>query len=183
MKRFYGFFIVFAFLFCTLFFGFSGYLLSATEKKEATPKKITKQFAPLNVPVSETNLFGLGFQLGAPLGITVKYWLPQSKVGIRALLGTDTKALTIFADALYHFKNVASLDFPLEHGQLAVYMGGGPEIRLRNHTRLGIRVPFGINNLFANSQWDAFAEFVPVVRLLPTTGAYVDIGFGMRYYF
>ncbi len=158
----------------------ANYAFAATEKKEAAPQKIIKQF---EWPVGETNLFGLGFQLGAPLGITVKYWLPQSKVGIRALLGTDTKALTIFADALYHFKNVANLDFPLEHGQLAVYMGGGPEIRLRDQTRLGLRVPFGINNLFANSQWDAFAEFVPVVRLLPTTGAYVDIGLGMRYYF
>lgn len=159
---------------------FSNDVFAATEKKGATPKKIIKQ---LEWPVSETKLFGLGLQLGAPLGITAKYWLPQSKVGIRGLLGTDTKALTIFVDALYHFKNVASLDIPFENGQLAVYIGAGPEIRLRNQTRLGLRVPFGFNNLFANKQWDAFAEFVPVIRLLPSAGAYVDIGLGMRYYF
>lgn len=162
-----------------LFF-FSQPLFSAAQKKAEPSKKIVKK---LEWPVGETKRFGVGLQLGAPLGITAKYWLEQSPVGLRGLLGTDFKALTIFADALYHFKNVASLDLPFENGQLAFYLGAGPEIRLRDRTRLGLRIPFGFNNLFANQQWDAFAEFVPVVRLLPDIGANVDIGLGMRYYF
>jgi len=165
-----------------VFFSFvvSNNLFAAAEKKAETTKKIVKK---LEWPVGETKRFGVGVQLGAPLGLTAKYWLDQSNVGVRGLLGTDFKALTIFADTLYHFKNVASLDFPAENGQLAFYLGAGPEIRFRDRTRLGLRVPFGINNLFANQQWDAFAEFVPVVRFLPDMGANLDIGLGTRYYF
>jgi hypothetical protein len=52
-----------------------------------------------------------------------------------------------------------------------------------DQNRLGVRVPLGLDYLFARSHLEMFFEVAPILDLAPSTDLRVNAGLGIRYYF
>jgi hypothetical protein len=143
--------------------------------------------------------FGLGIMLGAPSGLSGKYFLDRSPVALAFGVGTYQEfyyhhGTELHMDVLWHPAVLASspgVVIPfylgvggrvLEHGD---YVNNGMAYVADTH--IGVRVPFGIAFDLRRAPIDIFAELVPVFDFaghhhygheLDLTGA-----FGLRYYF
>jgi hypothetical protein len=126
---------------------------------------------------------GVGLMGGTPSGISAKAWLSPN-TAVDAGLGWGSLPhggyLHVHADFLYHFTNLVP---DLEFTTLPPYVGIGGRLGLSDEMHIGARVPFGITMLFKEYPIDLFFEVVPVVTLLPETGADWDGSIGFRYYF
>lgn len=149
--------------------------------------------------------FGLGIMLGAPTGLTGKYFLGDSSMAIDFALGAYDDdfyyddAVQLHADVLWHPAVLAS-----SRGfTMPLYVGVGARIvdhddfwfdgrYYDGHSHAGLRVPIGIAFDLTRAPLDIFAELVPVWDFaedddgfdyhdhdgLDLTGAV-----GLRYYF
>jgi hypothetical protein len=125
---------------------------------------------------------GAGVMVGAPTGLTVKYWATDMFAfdGAAAWhFGSDDR-LQLHGDALWHYL-LPGIN-PSE-GVLPVYIGAGFRVLAGHDSTGGIRIPIGISYLFAGAPLEAFAEVAPVVEFAPDTDADVDGGIGLRVYF
>ena len=129
----------------------------------------------LLVPVyTATASFGIGIILGEPTGISMK-------VG-------DSLAFAV----AWSFDNFLHLhgDYWFMHNHLAGpvdwYLGGGLKLQLHSransNTRLGVRIPAGVQWFFA-PKFELFAELVPGMRFIPETRFEINGGIGLRYHF
>lgn len=132
--------------------------------------------------------FGIGMIVGSPTGLSVKKWLGNNAIDGAA--GWSSDGFNIHADYLFH-------DSSLTKGKAPIHFGIGGRIRFddkdndngQDHdkhdgdTRLGLRIPIGINYLFAKHPFDIFAEIAPVLDLVPETDFSLDAGVGVRFYF
>lgn len=148
--------------------------------------------------IGNSNNFGLGFILGQPTGISIKYFFAQEHA-INAAVGVGWWAghnFHIHADYNYHFMltKTPSFDLPL-------YIGGGIKFFWFYHDRyhpywddrrddddysragLGVRVPIGIALHLNKPTLEIFLEVVPGFAFLPWFDGFVDGGVGLRYYF
>ncbi len=71
----------------------------------------------------------------------------------------------------------------VDQGSLPFYYGIGGRLLLGNQAKLGVRIPVGLNYLFANDPIGIFFEVAPVLDLVPSTRFDVNGGIGIRYYF
>ncbi|MDB4963270.1 MAG: hypothetical protein JWP01_3269 [Myxococcales bacterium] len=143
--------------------------------------------------------FGLGLELGAPTGLTGKYFLSQDRA-LQFGLGTiyhwrDRDGLNIYLDYLFHplsLTSNATFELPL-------YFGFGGRIwdvddyrfrddRFNDVLGIGLRVPVGIAFDFNNVPLDIFIQLAFVLDFY--TGDYdrnvygdVNGSFGIRYWF
>ncbi len=126
--------------------------------------------------------FGLGMILGEPTGISLKNWLGRSTAVDFAIAWSfeGQNSFTIHGDYLsHHFKLTQ-----VESGSLPFYYGIGGSMKFKDDdTRLGARVPLGLNYHFENLTLDLFLEFVPVLLLIPKTDFEINAGIGIRYFF
>lgn len=135
-------------------------------------------------PSFARNDFGIGMIVGSPTGLSIKKWLGNN--AIDAAAGWSSDGFNLHMDYLFH-------DSSLTKGKTPIHFGIGGRIRFEdkddendNHdgdTRLGIRIPLGINYLFAKHPFDVFAEIAPVLDIVPETDFSLDAGVGVRYYF
>jgi len=144
--------------------------------------------------------FGLGIMLGAPTGLSGKYYLgPDTALdfGIGVIGRYRSRdGLHIHADYLWHPLSLVSAE-PFE---LPLYFGIGGRLftfdedydRDRYYddvTALGVRVPLGIAFDFNNVPLDIFVEIALVVDFFiagdyrDDFGADLNGAFGVRYYF
>src|SRR5262245_52081899 len=124
--------------------------------------------------------FGLGVILGEPSGISGKSWLSKKTALAGAVAWSLEKdeALHIHLDHLFH-------DFdsmPVEQGTLALYYGFGGRIKFANESTISVRIPIGMNYLFASAPMDLFLEIVPMLDLIPRTEFNLNGGVGIRYF-
>jgi hypothetical protein len=83
-------------------------------------------------------------------------------------------------DYLYHMVAAGDLRIP----GWKFYLGIGGSLKLEeDDSRLGLRVPFGVNYLFKSSPFDFFAEIAPILDLAPATEIRMNFGVGIRYFF
>ncbi len=70
-------------------------------------------------------------------------------------------------------------------GDLPFYYGIGGRVLLKENddTRIGIRIPLGLDYRFADRKLDVFVEIAPIIDLLPETEFALTGGVGIRYYF
>jgi len=125
--------------------------------------------------------FGLGVILGEPSGLSGKSWLSKKTALAGAVAWSLTKdeALHIHLDHLFHdFNSMA-----VEEGTLALYYGFGGRIKFAHQSTISVRIPIGLNYLFANAPVDFFLEIVPMLDLVPSTEFALNGGFGIRYFF
>ena len=128
--------------------------------------------------------FGLGIILGEPTGISGKLWTGgRSAVDGAVAWSTDrNSALHLHVDYLLH-------DFALitvEEGRLPFYYGIGGRIKFSENNSddfIGIRVPIGLEYIFAAARVDIFFEIVPILDLAPDTDFDFNAAIGARYFF
>ena len=124
---------------------------------------------------------GMGVILGDPTGLSGKIWLgPHTAVdGAVAWSFRNESAFHIHGDYLFHNFGL----FKIEKGILPLYYGIGGRIKLENDTRVGVRLPVGMNYLFQNSPLDIFLEVVPILELIPATEFNFNAALGARFFF
>jgi len=136
--------------------------------------------------------FGLGIILGEPTGLSAKAWTSKDNAFDFAIAWSfnnyhhdnnnynhNDGTLLLQADYVWHFFNAISVS----KGKLPLYIGIGGRAVLADNPSFGVRVPFGINYLFANAPIDIFAEIVPIMDLSPSTDFGIGGGIGIRYWF
>jgi hypothetical protein len=131
---------------------------------------------------------GLGLMAGEPDGLSLKVWTGRH-IALDAGLGYSWwgySALQIHGDVLFHSHSlVQSAD-----GYLPLYMGVGARVKLNGPgddypLRAGLRIPFGLEYVFAAVPFGLFFEVVPGfdVTPAPANGFSWNSAIGFRYYF
>jgi hypothetical protein len=144
--------------------------------------------------------FGLGLELGAPFGVTGKYFYSEDKAfdfGVGDIYNYyDYRGLYIYGDHLWHPAVLASADA----FELPFYIGVGgsffhwDDLRGpvdRHGDALVFRVPVGIAFDFNNVPLDVFVQLVPSLPLFFNTPDgydrtlffFIDGSVGIRYWF
>ncbi len=179
----------------------AGVSVSSTAEARPRPTRHRSNF-------EANKTFGLGLMLGAPTGLSGKYFVGRSTAldfGLGTIYGyRDRRGLHLHADFLWHPVSLVSahaFELPLYFGVGArlldgdrcyQYRGGGVcDYYYRNYTAVGVRGPLGIAFDFNNVPIDIFFEVVPVFDILVNydsrydNALYFDIdaALGLRYYF
>ena len=133
--------------------------------------------------MAQSRGFGLGIVTGEPTGLSGKIW-SSSKTAIdfaAAWSVEKNQSFNFHADYLIHDFDV----FKVSKGKMALYYGIGGRLvdTDQGEAFIGVRVPIGINYLFATSPLDLFMEIAPVLDLAPDTDLDFDGGFGIRFWF
>ena len=125
--------------------------------------------------------FGLGVILGEPTGVSTKGWI-SSQTAFDAGFAWSfrrTGFLHVHMDYLWHFSDIVNTN-----QRVNPYVGIGGRLAAREGSAIaGVRVPFGIVWLPANSPIDVFLEIAPVVDLTPETEINANGGIGVRFFF
>jgi hypothetical protein len=163
-------------------------LLSQTNDADARPRPAGKQRQ-----FSANKTFGLGLMLGAPSGLTGKYFLNSREAldfgfgGMRYY--RNRSGFHAHADYLWHPLSLASAE-PFE---IPLYFGIGARVfdfddRFEDsNLAVGLRVPVGIALDFNNVPLDIFLEFALVADVFvgyrDSIGVDVNGALGIRYWF
>lgn len=128
--------------------------------------------------------FGLGVIIGEPTGPCFKYWTgPKTAIdGAAAWSLANNAGLHLHADYLWHKFDL----IPVEKGSLPFYFGLGGRIRFAEgggDDRIGIRIPVGLDYIFATTPLDIFLEIVPILDLAPDTDLDFNGAVGVRFFF
>ena len=125
--------------------------------------------------------FGMGIILGEPTGLSAKLWTSSDNAFDFAAAWSfkGDGNLLLQADYVWHFFEL----MPVPSGKLPLYIGIGGRVVLADDPSFGVRVPIGINYLFADAPIDVFLELVPILDLSPETDFGVGGGLGIRYWF
>ena len=130
------------------------------------------------------NHFGVGFQLGAPIGVNAKYWLNDHHAvdGAFGYSPYGNSAVEMHADFLFNNFNCLTP----ESGRMPLYWGAGLLGRIRNHGRSslgGFRFPVGVSYMFEDMPFDIYAEVAPEIIFVPFARGGFDGAVGFRYWF
>ena len=125
--------------------------------------------------------FGLGIILGEPTGLSCKIWTTSTTAidGAAAWSFADESALHLHADYIFH--NFSLID--VEQGEVPIYFGLGGRVKLEDDSKIGIRIPVGIEYFFEGAPLDLFLELVPILDLAPDTEFEFNGAIGIRYFF
>ncbi len=134
--------------------------------------------------------FGLGLMLGAPSGLSGKYFVASDAAfdfGVGALSFRGRDGLHLHFDYLWHPVNLAEA----EPFWLPLYFGVGARVfdytrRERDDFAVGVRAPIGIAMDFNNVPLDIFFELAFVLDfIVDESGADADFNgaIGIRYWF
>jgi hypothetical protein len=128
--------------------------------------------------------FGLGVILGEPTGPCFKYWTGAKTAidGAAAWSFANNAGLHLHADYLWHKFDLIAV----EEGSLPLYLGIGGRIRFAEGSgddRIGIRIPVGLDYIFADAPLDIFLEIVPILDLAPDTDLDFNGAVGVRFFF
>ena len=151
--------------------------------------------------------FGIGLELGAPTGLSGKYFLGgqvavQGGVGVIRQWYRYEDALHAHAELVWHpavIHRSRAVTIPLHLGVGARLLDeegycwdGNSWFRCDNDTHLGIRAPIGVSFLLGNVPMDIFVELAMVIDVLEFDDndymhdhdrAGLDGVMGARYYF
>jgi len=114
--------------------------------------------------------------LGEPIGGSMKLWFDGPwAADVGAGLSDGNAAL--WADALYH--DWTLLPQP-SNGRLGGYVGAGPQLRMGDDARFGLRTVVGVSYRPTGHDFELYAEAGPMFRM--TQGGRVDGvgGVGLR---
>jgi len=125
--------------------------------------------------------FGMGVVFGEPTGISAKLWTSRDNAFDFAAAWSfqGDGNLLLQADYVWHFFNT----FSVSPGKLPIYVGIGGRVILADDPNVGVRVPVGLDYLFADAPIDIFLEIVPILDLAPKTDFDLGGGIGVRYWF
>lgn len=132
----------------------------------------------------EKGRLGVGMVLGAPTGLSLKYWQSQ-RIAYQGSLGAMVKGgLMIGVDYLIHEKALRNPLMPFYYGG-GVFLGdagfGGPDYS-RGSFALGVRGAFGVDYLVPASPFDIAVEIGPALLLTPVVGMGFELSVAFRFY-
>lgn len=146
-------------------------------------------------PFEANKTFGLGLMIGAPTGLSGKYFLSSDRAldfGVGAIYGYRYgNGFHVHGDYLWHPVSLAHT----EAFELPFYLGVGARIWsfgcgncTNNATAIGVRVPFGLSMDFNEAPIDIFFELVVVADVFVNYpghgfGPDIDGAIGIRYWF
>ena len=136
-----------------------------------------------SISFSQSNKTGLGIIVGEPTGVTFKYWLDKTSAidAAAAWSFTSPGAFHIHADYLLHSFDLFTVS---GGGRVPLYYGIGGRLKfVSDNTRLGIRVPVGLEYIFPDGKFDIFLEVVPLLDIAPETNFTLNAALGARYFF
>ena len=138
----------------------------------------------LGVVVSSTALAGVGVGIvaGEPSGFSFKWW-DGGETAIDAVTGWSLGDGDFYAHADYLWHRVIEdKEIP---GSVPLYFGVGARLLLRDEedSKIGVRIPIGLDYLFEDGRFDVFIEIAPVFNIVPDTEFDLTGGIGARYYF
>ena len=124
--------------------------------------------------------FGLGIILGEPTGVSAKLWTGGTNALDFAAAWSfkGDGHLLLQADYVWH----SDLE-RTSSGKVAFYYGIGGRIIFSDEPLLGARIPIGLDYQFSSAPIDIFAEIVPILDLIPSTGFALGGGLGVRFWF
>lgn len=130
-----------------------------------------------------TRGFGLGLMAGEPSGLSAKLWTGSRTaldLGLAWSLSKDSGA-AVHLDYLWHVHDMTKTG----KGIMPFYYGLGLRFRARDDQDgdFGVRIPLGLNYLFARSAFDVFIEVVPVLDFVPDQKFSANLAIGGRYFF
>jgi hypothetical protein len=131
---------------------------------------------------AQTGSFGLGIILGEPTGISFKQWLSDRNAldGAAAWSFGNVSAFHVHMDYLYH----GPLSADIDHGGFLYYVGIGGRLKAtEGDSRIGIRIPLGLDYVFDDTPIDIFFEVAPILDLAPSTDFRMNGSLGLRYFF
>lgn len=125
--------------------------------------------------------FGLGIILGEPTGLSAKLWTTSTNAFDFAAAWSfkGDGHLLLQADYVWHMFDLIRVT----RGKLPFYIGIGGRVILRDDPDVGVRVPFGLNYIFADAPVDIFFELAPILDLAPETDFDLGGGIGARFWF
>lgn len=125
--------------------------------------------------------FGLGIILGEPTGLSAKLWTGNSTAidGAVSWSSGRNNVLHLHADYLIHNFNLIKV----EKGEFPFYYGIGGRVKLTSDPTVGVRIPVGLEYIFASAPVGIFLEIVPVLDLVPNSDFDINAGLGVRYFF
>jgi hypothetical protein len=123
--------------------------------------------------------FGLGIVVGEPTGISGKLWTGHGNAidGAVAWSFDDENVMYLHGD--FH----KSYRYKVGRHRLLPYYGIGGRIEVEDKSKVGIRIPLGMDYLLADSPLDFFIEVVPLLDLAPGTDFSINGAIGIRYFF
>lgn len=124
---------------------------------------------------------GIGFIIGEPTGLSLKTWSGGGNavdLGLAWSFGRYD-AINMHADYLWHNYRLFS---EVDTGTFPLYYGIGGRVVLGDDSRLGARIPVGLNYLFEDAPIGLFFEVAPIFNVAPSTSFDVDGGIGVRFY-
>ncbi|MEX2117354.1 MAG: DUF3996 domain-containing protein [Bacteroidota bacterium] len=127
--------------------------------------------------------FGIGVVVGAPTGLSIKYW-SSSREAIQGYAGGGFGGVTLGVDYLFHSNAFNNSNLPFYYGPGA-FIGsasiGGPRYD-KNSLGLGLRFMFGADYLFPNNPFDISFEVGPALVFSPVVGLGLEAGLAFRFY-
>ena len=132
---------------------------------------------------------GLGIILGAPTGLSLKFWQSRRTAFDLALAWDfidDKDYFHIHGDYLYHFPLTLE---GVTRSTLWTYLGIGARLRFKSNGEekdkkvFGIRGVGGLEFMPHRVPLDVFLEIAPVMNIIKTTDFDIDVGIGIRYTF
>ena len=130
----------------------------------------------------EQSPVGLGIILGQPTGLVGKFWLDRNAAIDVGLDYLSDDYLSVYIDYLFHWTGSFSRSSS-DLKALSPYLGIGGVLHSGGTQVFGIRIPLGLEWIFARPKIGIFAEIAPGVGVIPGTFGFVQGGIGARYYF
>jgi len=129
---------------------------------------------------AEHGKFGAGIILGEPTGLSAKLRRTHDTALDAALAWSfaGKNAVHVHGDFL-----LPALRLDTQSTELAIYYGLGGRIKLQQNSRMGVRLPFGVECAPKDLPITFFAELVPLLDLVPDTDFGLNAAIGIRYFF
>ena len=138
-------------------------------------------FATLLIPAAYART-GVGIVAGEPSGFSFKRWLDED-TAIDAVIGWSLGDgdLYLHSDYLWH----RTVEDAKIGGDAPIFYGVGARLLLQDEgdSKVGIRIPVGMDFQFDNGRFDVFVEIAPIFNFVPETEFDLSGGVGARYYF
>ncbi len=137
--------------------------------------------------VLSANQLGVGIILGAPTGLSLKFWQSRKVAFDLALAWNfENDYFHLHGDYLYHFPLTME---GVSKRTLYSYLGIGARMKFKDNTNgnndnlFGLRGVGGLEFIPRSVPLDMFIEIAPVMSFVPKTDFDLEGGLGIRYTF
>ena len=133
---------------------------------------------------TESRKFGVGVNLGEPLGANARYYFFEHLSGdLTVGYGFEEHAFIVQPSVLFHLKNI--LDYNGRDFSVVPYFGGGFKTGIARGGQgvAAVRFPVGASWILSDGEFEISVEFAPGIEFNPENEFDATGGVGLRYYF